>query len=223
MELDDMKLAWQTLDRRLDLQNSLSMHHFKQAKLDKARSHLRWLYAGKIVQILFGDAFILVGIFAAIRYYGVAQLFACALCLILYGVLVIVCGGVTLAKISRIDYSAPVIEIQKQIGALRRIHVVTSLCLSLPCWLLWIPIFVLEVRSNLGVDLFIMAPAFIWVSVALGIAGVGATWWLHHVSDRPTNVRWRSELDRELDRGLAVRSLREAKFELDEIARFEQM
>ena len=38
MELDDMKLAWQTLDRRLDLQNALFLHQFKQDRLDKTHS-----------------------------------------------------------------------------------------------------------------------------------------------------------------------------------------
>ena len=95
MELDELKLAWQALDRRLDLQNALHLYRFKQDLLDKTRSRLRKLYWGKIVQILFGDALILFGIFAAIRYHTVPQLLACALCVLFYGVLIIVCGGVT--------------------------------------------------------------------------------------------------------------------------------
>jgi hypothetical protein len=219
MELDDMKLAWQTLDRRLDLQNALQVYQFKQDQLDKTRARLRRLYWGKIVQILFGDALILFGIFAVMRYHNDMQLFACALCVLLYGALIVVFGGVTLGKISGIDYAAPVVDIQKQVGALRRIHVFTSLCAGLPWWFLWIPIFVLEVKANLGVNLFDNAPEFIWISVAVGVAGLAATWWIHRVSGRPANARWRTALERTF----TARSLREAKGELDEIARFENM
>ena len=144
MELDDMKLAWQTLDRRLDLQNALNLHQFKESKLDKARSSLRPLYWGQIVQILFGDAMILFGIFASMRYHAVPHLLICSLCILLYGVLIIIFGGVTLGRISRIDYAAPVLDIQKQVDTLRRTYVFTGLCAGLPWWLLWIPIFVLR-------------------------------------------------------------------------------
>jgi hypothetical protein len=219
MELDDMKLAWQTLDRRLDLQNALSLRQLRRDGLDRTRSRMRKLYWGKIVQILFGDALILFGIFAAMRYQATPQLLACALCVLAYGLLTIVCGGVTLFKISRIDYAAPVMEIQKQVGELRRLHIFTSLCLGLPWWFLWIAIFVLEVRANVGVDLFVTAPAFIWANLVVGAIGLAATLWFRSVSRRPANTRWRDAFDRIF----TARSLREAKSELEDIERFEQM
>jgi len=217
MELDDMKLAWQALDRRLDLQNALSLRQFRHDRLDRTRSRMRKFYWGKIVQILFGDALILFGIFAAMRFQSVPQLLACALSVLAYGLLTIVCGGVTLFKISRIDYAAPVMEIQKQVGELRRLHIFTSLCLGLPWWFLWIAIFVLEVKANVGVDLFVNAPAFIWANVAVGAIGLAATLWFRRVSHRAANTRWRDAFDRVF----TARSLGEATNELDEIARFE--
>lgn len=219
MELDDMKLAWQTLDRRLDLQNALSLHQFKERKLDKARSNLRRLYWGQIVQILFGDALILLGIFASIRYRDTAHLLACSLSMLLYGGLIVVFGGITLGTISRIDYAAPVIDIQKQVSRLRRIRTFTSLWAGLPWWFLWIAIFVIEVKANLGVDLFVTAPAFVWISAGIGVAGLLATWRFHRGTRQPQ----RSRLAKAFDDSIAGRNLRHTERDLDEIARFEQM
>jgi hypothetical protein len=215
MELDDMKLAWQTLDRRLDLQNALNLHQFREGKLDKARSKLRRLYWAKIVQILFGDALIYFGIMSAIRHRDVPHLLACSLFMLAYGLLTVIFGGVTLGKIASIDYTAPVVEIQKRVGALHRIYALASLCLGLPWWFLWIAIFVLEMRANLGVDLFITLPTFIWISGATGVAGFVATaWYLRRRNARSVAIP---------DDTDTPRSLREAKGELEEIERFEKM
>ena len=215
MELDDMKLAWQTLDRRLDLQNALFLHQFKQDRLDKTRSRLRRLYWGKIVQILFGDALIYFGIMAAIRYRDTPHLLACSLFMLAYGLLTVIFGGVTLGRISRIDYAAPVVEIQKRVRGLDRTYALASLCLGLPWWFLWIAIFALEMKANLDIDLFVTLPAFLWINAAIGVVGFVATvWYLRRRNARSAGTA---------DNADTPRSLREAKGELDEIERFEKM
>ena len=215
MELDDMKLAWQTLDRRLDLQNALFLHQFRQDRLDRTRSRLRRLYWNKIVQILFGDALTYFGIMAAIHYRDTPHLLGCSLFLLAYGLLTVVFGGVTLGRIAGIDYAAPVVEIQRRVGALHRTYALASLCLGLPWWFLWIAIFALEMKANLGIDLFVTLPAFIWINAAIGVAGFVATvWYLRRRNARSDGMA---------DGNDAPRSLREAKDELDEIERFEKM
>ena len=37
MELDDFKSAWQSLDRRLQRDDTLKLHELRERKLDKAR------------------------------------------------------------------------------------------------------------------------------------------------------------------------------------------
>ena len=54
MELDDMKLAWQTLDRRLELRNALDMDLLRERKLDKMKSGLRPLLFGQAIQLAAG-------------------------------------------------------------------------------------------------------------------------------------------------------------------------
>jgi hypothetical protein len=215
MELDDMKLAWQTLDRRLDLQNALQLFQVRQTQLDKTRGKLRRLYWGKIVQILFGDALIYFGIMSAIRYYDVVHLLACSVLVLAYGLLTVIFGGVTIGTIASIDYTAPVVAIQKRVGALQRTYALASPCLGLPWWFLWIAIFVLEMKAMLGIDLFVTLPAFIWINAVIGVAGFVATaWYLRRRNARLLGVQDASD---------APRNLRSAKGDLDEISRFEQM
>ena len=132
-----------------------------------------------------------------------------------YGLLTVIFGGVSIGRIASIDYTAPVLEIQKRVGALHRIYAMASLCLGLPWWFLWIAIFALEMKANLGIDLFVTLPAFIWINAAIGVAGFAATVWYL----RRRNARSVGRAD-DTD---APRSLREAEGELDEIERFEKM
>jgi hypothetical protein len=213
MELDDLKSAWAALDRHLQQQSALNVHLFRERKLDKVSSGLRRLYWGKIVQILFGDTLIYFGIMSTLRYLSVPHLLACSVFMLLYGVLIVVLGGIALGRISRIDYAAPVLDIQKRVGALHRAHVIANLAAGLPWWFLWIAIFALEVKANLGADLFVSAPAFVWISAAVGAIGLFASLWYYRRSPNLAAAR---------DSASVPRSLRDAKTALDEIARFER-
>lgn len=51
MELDDFKSAWQSLDRRLELDNRLKLHALHERSTHKARRALRPLVWGQIAQI----------------------------------------------------------------------------------------------------------------------------------------------------------------------------
>jgi hypothetical protein len=216
MELDELKSAWQALDRHLERQSALNLHIFVEGKLDKVRANLRRLYWGKIVQILFGDALIYFGIMATIRYHDTLQLLACSVFMLAYGLLTVVLGGVTIGKVSNIDYAAPVLEIQKRVGALHRLQVIGGACVGLPWWLLWIAIFILEVKANMNVDLFITAPTFVWANVAMGVVGIFASTWLYRRwrQKRPDAVR---KFEDQSHRGLA-----NARKTLDEIEQFER-
>ena len=214
MDIDELKSTWQMLDRHLQQQSTLNLHLFRERKLDKARSGLRRLYWGKIVQILFGDALIYFGIMAAIGHRDDPPLLACSLFMLAYGLLTVVFGGVSLGRIAGIDYTAPVAEISKRVDTLRRTHVLANWCLGLPWWFLWIAIFVLEMKANVGVDLFVAAPAFIRITGAIGVIGFAATVWYF----RRRNTRLADAAnDRDTPRGL-----RDAQAALDDISRFER-
>ena len=56
MELDDMKLAWQTLDHRLQQQYALNVQILRDTRMETARRGLRPLAWGQLLQMAIGMA-----------------------------------------------------------------------------------------------------------------------------------------------------------------------
>ena len=218
MELDDLKSAWQALDRRLERQSALSLHLFRTDRLERTRSSLRPLVYGQLLQILFGVA--IVGYAAPfwIAHRDVAHLLLAGLVLHAYGVAAIILAGIAIVRICHIDYAAPVVGIQTQLGRLRRLYIVNGLCAGLPWWLLWVLVLVVLAMDAGGADLFVTAPAFVYGSLGAGLAGLLATAAVYRWAADPVRPR----LARAVDDSITGSSLSKAQRVLDEIARFEQ-
>ena len=215
MELDDLKQAWAALDRRLARQESLRLHMFRSDRLDKARLGLRPLFWGQIVQILFGIAMIVLGVRLWTTQLDTFALLATGLIVHAYGVVTIIASGLVLGYMARIDYAAPVLAIQQRFGALRRVYALTSTVVGLPWWLMWLFV-TIAIPGIGGVDMYAAAPAFVWISMAIGIAGLLGTWAWHRWRHARTGAR------RNYDQDAACGGLRRAQSILDEVARFEQ-
>lgn len=217
MELDDFKSAWQALDRRLELDNRLKLHHLRERTLDKARGSLRPLFWGQVAQILFGIPFILLAAWLWMSQPAHASSIVAGVLVHAYGLLTIIGAGVVLGQIGKIDHAKPVLEIQKQLLRARTLYIRSGMLAGLPWWFLWIAI--LQVLAGLGdVDLLTKAPSLVWIGYGIGIAGLLATWWFHRWARRPE----RAEFGRKIDDSLTGGSLRKALAQLDELKRFEQ-
>lgn len=217
MELDDLKQAWQTLDRRLQLDSSLKLRDLRERKLDKTRGSLRPLFWGQVAQILlFGIPVIALAALLWMRQPTHASVIVAGIVLHAYGVLTIIAAGVVLGQLGKIDYAAPVLEIQSQLARVRVLYIRSGMITGLPWWFLWVVI--LMVLAGLGdVDLLAKAPWLVWSGLGIGVIGLCATWWFHHWSRRPE----RADFGRKLDDTLTGGSLRKAKAQLEELARFE--
>ncbi len=220
MELDELKAAWQALDRSLARHNRINLELFKEKKLEKARASLRPLFWGQLAQmLLIGLPFVLLAgcLWAGLDSRPPLPLLLAGIFVHAYGVATIALAGCTMGLIRTIDYSAPVLAIQKQLAKLRRFHIVNGMIAGLPWWLLWVP--VLMVLSGLaGVDLYARAPSVVWIGLGIGIAGLLATWWFHHWSrsaDRP-------KLAKAMEDSVTGGSLRKAQRIVDEISQFEK-
>jgi hypothetical protein len=217
MELDDFKSAWQALDRRLELDNRLKLHDLRERTLHKARSSLRPLAWGQVAQILFGAVFVLLAAALWMSQPAHASTIVAGVLVHAYGVLTIVCAGVVLGQVGKIDDSMPVLAIQKQLLRARTLYIRSGMVAGLPWWFLWIAI--LQVLAGLGdVDLLAKAPSLVWIGYGIGIAGLLATWWFHRWARRPQ----RAGFGRKMDDSLTGGSLRRALAQLDELKRFER-
>lgn len=217
MKPDELKQAWQALGHQLERHAALNLQLFRDRKLEKARTSLRPLFWGQVVQILFGVLTILIGVAFWSQHRDATHLFCTGLILHVYGVLIIMTAGITLGKIREIDYSAPVLSIQKQAASVRRVYVGSSIVVGHSWWLMWIP-FAIVVFDFLGVDIVTTAPEFVLISIAVGIAGLLAMWGLHHWASSSHSGKFGQRYVESLSGG----SLKRMQRVLDEIAQFEK-
>ena len=217
MELDELKATWQALDRKLSQSNAIQLQLFKDGRFKNMRSSLRPLFWGQIVQILFGVLTTLIGIAFWSEHRGVMHLFFTGLILHVYGVVSIISAGYTLGKISRINYAAPVLSIQKQLASVRRAYVGSGMVVGHAWWLLWIA-YAVVIFAWLGIDIHAVAPSFIYISIAVGIAGLLAMLGLHYWASSSRSGKFGQRYRESMSGG----SLRRAQRVLDEIAQFEE-
>ena len=217
MEHDELKATWQALDRRMQQSNAIQLQLFKDGRFKNLRVGLRPLFWGQIVQILFGVLTILIGVAFWSQHRDVTHLFLNGLILHVYGVLTIITAGMTLGKIRSIDYSAPVLSIQRQVASVRRVYVGSGIVVGYSWWLMWIP-FAVVAFDYLGVDIVTVAPGFVFTSVAIGIIGLLAMWGLHRWGSSPRSGKFGQRYVESLSGG----SLKRAQRVLDEIAQFEK-
>ena len=215
MELDDFKTAWQTLDRRLEQQYALDLQIFKDGKISKVKSALRPLVVGQIVQIISGILMVMVFAQFWFVHQRVPHLLLCGILLHVYSVLVIIFAGRDLHFILNLDYTVPVLQIQRQLAELRfRRARVTPWVFGVTGCFIWIPM-MLVFFQWLDVDVWSRSPSLVYIFIASGFVSLafllGLMWW----GKAPQRAK-------AFEDSSAGRSVCRAEAVLDEIARFEK-
>ena len=214
MELDDLKSAWQSLDRRLQLDNALRLDDLRERRLDKARGNLRPLLFGMAVQALLGISLVVLGVACWHRNMDVPGLLLTGIVLHAFGVLHVAFAGIITGLAASMDYAAPVLAIQKRLRLLLRLQVLNSNACGAPWWIVW----VLVVIGFAGLSAGHVAgptPTWIWISLGFGLVGMLATWaWTARAA------RKREGLYARMDDG--GDGIRRSLHLLDEIERFER-
>jgi len=218
MPTDDIKLAWQELDRRMERQEALILRQLRDEHLTKARHSLWPLALGQIVQILVGVVVIGLGVAAWQPHSDVPHVLIAGIVVHAYGVMMIMLAGMMLSRIFRIDHAAPVAVIQRQLASLRVFYIRCGMAVGLPWWVLWVPFAIVLVAVVLGVDLYARTPLALQLGILLGFVGLLGTWlfcrWAHHPA--------RGGLGERMDDAAAGWSLRRARRIVDEMASFER-
>jgi hypothetical protein len=218
MELDELKSAWQSLDQRLETSNRLQMQAFRERKLDQLNRRLRPLYWGQVVQVVIGTLVLLSAIaFWSSHRHEVSMLLS-GIVVHVYGVVMIMTAGITLGRVAALDYSAPVMALQKQLGSIRRFHILGGLWAGLPWWFLWMPIMAVLVKSGTGVNMYENAPLVFFFGTIIGLLGLAVTWAFHRWSLNPRHPH----RAKAVEDSVTGKSLRSAQAVLDEIAAFEK-
>jgi hypothetical protein len=219
MELDEMKLAWQALDRRL-AQQAIDLELYRDHRMDRLRRRLRPLAWWTMAQIPLGIALMLWGIGFWSTHLGDTRWVVCGIVMQLFGLLWVIFPGRTLAMVLRIDPAAPVLEIQRRLARLRAWRVrVEAPVAAVTGSVIWVPALLMLAQSQgdrFGLDIWDHTrPGLVRWLVLSVLVSLGAVALAYGVLRRLGLLRW-------LANHLAGASVRRAEAELDAVLRFER-
>lgn len=216
LELDDLKSAWQSLDRKLDLQNALLLDQAREKRFKTLGRRLLPLRLGKAVQMVFGVLLILpsVSVWSELR--DGSLLFWSAIAMHVYGVVLIILGGIMQSKLSELDRGESVLENQRRLASARRFQVLSGVAVGLPWWFIWVPCSAVVAAAVADIDMYANAPGVMAWMFFGGVAG----WALTIVAYRwaMQKPQWAARMER----SAAGRSFERARRTLDELNAFEQ-
>lgn len=189
VELDEMKRTWGQIGTQLEQGITLNRAIVREAMSRRASDRLRTVWLGQIAQISLAAAIMALAIAYVSANTRVPHRLIAGVLLQAYGMLAIVLGGMTLAAIRGIDWSGPVVEIQRYLNRLRRLYVLGGSFLGLAWWLFWLPM-AQVVLGLQGFDLYAHSPAtFLWGTLG-GLVGIVVSvalghWWFGGFGQSP--------------------------------------
>jgi hypothetical protein len=219
MDLQDLKNRWAEYDRKLEGSLRLNTRLLREVNLSRVDSALKRLSRLLVFELLVDlGAVVALGMFIA-GHAGEVRFLAPALLLGVCAVAFVIRSIRQLTALHSLDYSAPVVAIQKQLTALRieRIRVTKWVLLLSP--LLWTPLLIVALEGLLGVDAYLFLDgSWLAANLLFGLAFIPLMLW----AARRFASRWQgSPLVQSLMDDLAGRSLVAATGFLSELSRFE--
>ena len=191
MELDDFKSAWQALDARLARHDRLQLELLREHRLHQARRNLRPLHVGLLLQLLLGIGLVALGVACWTRNLDAGGLLAGGIALHAFGVLNIAFAGILIALAAGIDLASPVLTIQKRLRLLLRLQTLNSNLCGAPWWIMWVVV-VVGFAGLSPQPAAAGTPAWIWISLGIGVLGTLATWaWAARAAGRPDGLHAR--------------------------------
>ena len=228
MNLEEWKARLDEQDVKLDQIVRLNTTHVRELQLAKTRSSLHWLVPGLVVELLLA----IVGVVWAgdfIAEHLREPRFLLPALLVDLSLIAFMGSCIRqLVTIAGLDYSLPVVTVQKQLGKLRILRIRTTKWVMTLSFVLWAPFLIVLFESLFGVDLWqVLAvvgdrdePFLRWIlaNLLFGLAVVLVVLW---VSRRYADRMNRSPMIQRLKDDFAGRSLTKALASLDTIVRFE--
>lgn len=176
MELDDLKLQWQALDRKLESTLSLERQVLGALRAQTSRRSLRLLWMFQPVQIVLGVALAMYfGRFWSTNLASPA-LWISGVVLHALSIALVVDAAVRISLIRRIDYSAPVMTIQRDLAKLRYWEVRSFKWAWVLVWVAIPAMLVVAAKQGADVDLARVWPSAIWWTAAGSCIGVALSY-----------------------------------------------
>jgi hypothetical protein len=186
MDIDDLKQRWDDQDRKLDTLIRLNTRLLQEPVLNRAATamtRLSWLMLPEMILNLLVCGWL--GSFIADHLHQVRFVIP-AVALDLGALALLIAGIRQWATIWSIDYSAPIVEIQKRLGSLKvqRVRVTKLVFLTAP--LVWTPMLIVGLKGFLHLDAYrIFSLSWLAANLAVGVAVIPlAVWIARRTADR---------------------------------------
>ncbi|KPL49869.1 hypothetical protein XAXN_04745 [Xanthomonas axonopodis] len=213
MELDDIALAWRSLEQRLDQQAALTGQLLGDLRNHAARAHLRPLWLSQSAQLL--CAITLSGIVAHswLAFADQTAAVVGGVLLQVWCVALAASAARQLWLLSRLDFAGPLLQTQRALAQLRRWRTRVAPWLGVAFWVLWVA----TLRGAPSPIDLSLPHAWLLCNLLVGVLG-GLGTWLGYRRLQRSGHPW---LER-LDTAHAGRSLVRTETLLEQIARFQR-
>ncbi len=218
MNFEDLQRQWATLDKKLETSIRLNTEVLRQTKLDTTKSALQRLVVFIWVEVLLTIPVVLVvGSFLA-NHYNQPAFFIPGLTLHISAIGLIGSCIYQLVMLRQLDFSAPVLNIQKKLESLRLHRIRATKWTFLLAPFLWTPLLIVFFKS-LGVNVYATFDlTWITANLIFGLAVVvGGLWISKRYGHRMGHIPWIQKLMNDL----AGHSLNQALGALTTLAEFE--
>lgn len=168
MEMHELEQAWGAVDARLSQQELILRRMETGRGMDSLRSRLRLVSAWQVVELLIGVAIVLwAGGYwwdhldqPHVALYGIG--------IHLFGLALIITSARQLYRLTVIDYRQPVVAVQSQLLALRRMRAQGERVLLVVGFVAWVPFLFLVLR-RFGMDVWLTRPDVVLWNLGAGV------------------------------------------------------
>lgn len=229
-EVDELKLAWRALERRIERTQALEFARFRSEGLPRVRRALLPLAAGQLVQAALGALMVVWFALLWVEHRAAPPLVALGVVGQIWSAVLVALAVRQLIALSLVDYAAPVVAIQKQIAEVRERRLRTEPFLIISGCAMWLPVTLVVFARLSGSERWLEVPwlaaRFAWLEHPQALI-----WLLANLALVPllawAVLRWlrsarRPALASRVDDELAGRALGRAQSMLAEIAEFER-
>lgn len=220
MELDDLKQRWEDQDRKLGAALRLNTRLLQASVLGRAETSLRGLsrflwfeLLTDLLAVVFLGSFIANHVSEPRFLIPAAVLHLCFIGLLMAGVR-------QLVALKAVDYSEPIVVIQRRLESLRAERIRTVILTLVCAPLLWTPLMIVALKGLFGMDAYATFGAlYLIANLLFGLLLIALAVWISKRYEARMN---RSPFVQSLMRDLAGKSLASAAAFLGSITDFEK-
>jgi len=220
MQLQELKEIWNAYDRKLDNSIRLNKAVLKEIKLDQIKSRTSRATIAPAIEIgLNAIVMLWLGSFIADHIDSIRFLIP-AIALDVAAIALLITSIFEVVMLRQIDYSRPLLGIQKRLDSLRALKIQTTKWVFTCAVLIWVPLLIVGMKAFFNIDAYaVFSPAYLVASVLAGFLVIGGVVW---VSRKYRHKLENSPFLQSLMDDISGKNLSAVKAHLRELRQFEE-